>query len=91
MSYEDLMTEINNDVLLERIRQNQKWGLQRHPIGVWLAILGEEFGEVCQASQSYLDLVSSKKTDADDLYMELIHVAAVASAIAEQIKEESKF
>jgi hypothetical protein len=53
-----------------------------------LAILGEEFGEVCQASQSYLNLVSAKETDADDLYKELIHVAAVATAIAEQIREE---
>jgi NTP pyrophosphatase (non-canonical NTP hydrolase) len=86
---EDLMIEINNDVLMERIQQNEKWGNQRHSLGVWLAILGEEFGEVCQASQSYLNLVSAKKTDANDLYIELIQVAAVASAIAEQIKEES--
>jgi hypothetical protein len=87
VTIEDLMQEINNDVLLERIKQNEKWGHQRHSIGVWLAILGEEFGEVCQASQSYLNLVSAKETDSDDLYMELIHVAAVASAIAEQVKE----
>ena len=83
--------KLTNDVLievgLERVRQDSKWGIQRHPIGVWLAILGEEFGEVCQAAQSYLKLVSSKETDADDLYTELIHVAAVASAIAEQVLE----
>lgn len=85
---EETMSVVNMNVFEERLRQNDKWGLQRHPIGVWLAILGEEFGEVCQASQSYLNLVSSKETDADDLYMELIHVAAVASAIAEQVLEE---
>jgi hypothetical protein len=83
---DDLMTEINNDVLLERIRQNELWGIQRHHIGTWLAILGEEFGEVCQAAQSYLKLVSAKETDANNLYEECIHLAAVACAIAEQIK-----
>jgi NTP pyrophosphatase (non-canonical NTP hydrolase) len=85
---EQLLTIVNMNVLEERLRQNEKWGLQRHSLGVWLAILGEEFGEVCQASQSYLNIVSAKETDADDLYMELIQVAAVASAIAEQILEE---
>ncbi|MED1020510.1 hypothetical protein [Bacillus mycoides] len=34
--------------------------------------------------------VSVKDTDADDLYMECIHVAAVAAAIAEQIKEQQR-
>lgn len=84
---EMLMSVVNEDVLAERNRQNGKWGLQRHVIGTWLAILGEEFGEVCQAAQSSLGLASVKETDADDLYTELIHVAAVASAIAEQVKE----
>lgn len=90
MTFYDLMTEINNDVYAERIKQNAKWGNQRHNIGVWLAILGEEFGEVCEASQSYLKLVSTKDTDANNLYKELIQVAAVASAIAEQVKEASE-
>lgn len=85
----DLMIEVWIEILKERERQNEKWGIQRHNIGVWLAILGEEFGEVCQASQSYLNLVSAKETDADDLYKELIQVAAVACAIAEQIKESN--
>lgn len=34
--------------------------------------------------------VSVKDTDTDDLYMECIHVAAVASAITEQIKEQQR-
>lgn len=80
------MQAVNDEVLNERKRQNAKWGHQRHDYGFWLAILGEEFGEVCQAIQQ--GSVASKYTDADDLYTELIHVAAVASAIAEQVKEE---
>lgn len=81
-----LMQQINKAVMHERIRQNQKWGLQRHNYGAWLAILVEEVGEVAQAMQQ--GMVSQKQTDADDLYTELIQVAAVASAIAEQVKEE---
>lgn len=83
-----VMQQINNDVLKERERQNEIWGLQRHPLGTWLAILGEEFGEVCQAIQQ--GSVACKETDADDLYTELIHVAAVASAIAEQVREKGR-
>ena len=81
-----LMTDILNDIRLERLSQDEKWGRQRHRYGVWLAILGEEFGEVCEAMQ--IGMQSEKKTDANNLYEELIQVAAVACAIAEQVKEE---
>lgn len=76
----EVMQVINDDVLEERKR-----GVQRHSMGTWLAILVEEVGEVAQAIQQ--GSVASKDTDADDLYTELIHVAAVASAIAEQVRE----
>lgn len=83
---EELMTVVNMDVFYERLSQNEKWGHQRQHYGTWLAILFEEVGELAQALQQ--GMVSQKKTDADDLYKELIQVAAVASAIAEQVKEE---
>jgi len=38
-----------NEVLQERQRQDAKWGEQNHGLPVWLAVLGEEYGEVCQA------------------------------------------
>jgi len=84
----DLMVAVNDDVIQERVRQNVKWGHQRHHMGAWLAILTEEVGEVSQAMQGRLGLTSMKDSDANDLYKELIQVAAVASAIAEQVKEE---
>lgn len=83
MNYENAMLEVNRQVWIERINQNKKWGRQNHDNGKWLAILGEEFGEVCQAIQQGSS--SSKETDASNLYEELIHVAAVASAFAEQV------
>jgi hypothetical protein len=36
------------DVMRERLRQEDKWGAQHHPIEWWLAILGEEVGEACE-------------------------------------------
>ncbi|MFS0822148.1 MazG-like family protein [Bacillus sp. 1P02SD] len=75
-----------NDVALERLRQNSKWGKQRHDLGTWLQILIEEVGEVAQAMQASKGW--GKDTDAQDLYNELIQVSAVAVAIAEQIREE---
>lgn len=76
------------EVFHERIRQNQKWGKQVHDYGTWLMILGEEFGEVCQALQATKGW--GKGTDAQDPYKELIQLAAVAVAMAEQIKERSE-
>lgn len=83
LAYVTTMLEVNKQVIKERARQNEKWGLQNHDNGRWLAILGEEFGEVCQAMQQ--GSLASKETDASNLYEELIHVAAVASAFAEQV------
>lgn len=76
------------DVLLERIRQTKLWGVQRHLELRWLAILMEEVGEVAEALQT--DMNSYKATDANNLYTELIQVAAVACAFAEQVREESE-
>lgn len=83
MNYETSMLEVNEQVFEERARQNDKWGRQNHENGRWLAILVEEVGEVAQAMQQ--GSAASKETDADNLYEELIHVAAVASAFAEQV------
>lgn len=74
------------DVQAERVRQDLKFGKQRHSMGKWLQILVEEVGEVAQAMQR--GEVQSKDTDADDLYTELIQVAAVAVEIAEQVAEQ---
>ncbi|MBO1515584.1 hypothetical protein [Metabacillus bambusae] len=88
MNLRNLKLQVLSDVDLERARQDSLWGKQRHQYGTWLAILGEEHGEVCQAIQSKIGLISSKETDSDNLYIELIHLAAVAVAIAEQVREE---
>jgi NTP pyrophosphatase (non-canonical NTP hydrolase) len=85
MNKDDLQHEVLYDVKRERMRQDQKWGLQRHDYGTWLQILVEEVGEVAQAMQQQKGW--GKETDASNLYTELIHVSAVAVAVAEQVLE----
>lgn len=61
----------------ERDAQDKKWGAgRRHHPAHWLAILGEEFGEVCRA---YHD------GDASGFEKELVQVAAVAVCILEHV------
>jgi NTP pyrophosphatase (non-canonical NTP hydrolase) len=66
--------DVLNEVVLERIRQQMKWGEQNHNAPMWYAILGEEFGEVANAFLEY---------DMENYRTELIQVAAVAVAMVE--------
>lgn len=85
----ELKTRVLLDVDIERDSQDAKWGKQNHDYGKWLQILVEEVGEVAEAMQ--VKNGWSKGSDADDLYRELIQVAAVSVAIAEQvIRDDTK-
>lgn len=42
------LAEALANVAEERHRQNERWGSQHHPPGVWLAVLAEEVGEVAR-------------------------------------------
>lgn len=73
--------KIINLINEERIAQDKKWGVQRHHPFMWNTILGEEVGEVNQAS---LDLENGIDTE-EHLVEELIQVAAVAVSYVESI------
>jgi len=67
------------DVLLERQRQDSKWGEQNHQPFEWLSVLGEEVGETCQAAnQAHYNGQPWHR-----YRTELVHVAAVALAAVE--------
>lgn len=76
------MAKSIRDVLLwveeERDRQDNKWGEQNHTYQ-WTSILGEEYGEVCEAMNRVL-FGSNKEKAVADLRMELIQCAAVCVA-----------
>ena len=61
----------------ERDRQNDKWGVQNYSPALWLAILGEEYGEACKA------MLEGRR---DAFIAELVQVMAVAAATIECIE-----
>ena len=71
-------------VMNERERQDAKWGEQNHDAEMWLVILGEEFGEACQAALA--DRFGGKNATEkreSQLRKEVVQVAAVALAMLE--------
>ncbi len=72
--------QVINDILAERQRQNEKWGVQSHSNPYWHLILGEEVGEV---ANTILEGEGDER-----LYQELIQVAAVATQWCERILEK---
>jgi hypothetical protein len=83
--------------LRERASQNVKWGIQDHDPFVWLAVIGEEFGESCEALLHFrvawvLQQVTGKDDDAGRLAQleahareELVQTAASAMAAVEAL------
>ena len=79
------MKHVYDEVKAERERQEQKWGEQNHHPLAWLAILGEEVGEVNKAVlEAYFP---NYKTQGDytEARKELIQVSAVAIAMIESL------
>lgn len=82
----DLLTEIQLEAIrMERERQDAKWGEQNHEPPKWLGILGEEFGELCQAvNETVLDSATKRERGGyENMRREAIHVAAVAVGFLE--------
>jgi len=71
----------------ERNRQDEKWGQQNHAQQAWVGILGEEYGEYCQAvNETYLNNATKKNEGGyENLLKELTHVAAVAVGAMESL------
>ncbi len=92
------------EVLAERSRQDIIWGEQNYNDYYWLAILGEEFGEVCRAlieksvvvfpvveDMNGMELHSIRNNPfKEHLKKEIIQVAAVCIAWLECIERRKK-
>lgn len=90
MSISDREVRIVSLIDAERRRQDEIWGWpQDKTIPEWMTILGEEFGEACQAgNQIYFD--HSDETDGQDLVTELIQVAAVVVSALLDLAEQNE-
>jgi hypothetical protein len=77
----------------ERERQDAKWGEQNHAPQYWVGILGEEYGEYCQAvNETVFDngKIERLKGGTDNMITELTHVAAVAVSAIECLLREGE-
>jgi len=77
-----------NLIDIERDRQDTKWGIQDHAPQLWTGILGEEYGEYCQAVNETVFNNGEKaklKGGYDNMLTELTHVAAVAVGAMESL------
>lgn len=92
------MLKILNEIAAERKRQDAKWGEQNWNPVEWVAILGEEFGEVSKEALEYyfnkkMGTVPDQPKDVQfqqerlqDYRKELIQVAAVALAMIQSLE-----
>lgn len=75
-------------VQAERKRQDEKWGDQsgNHPFE-WMSILGEEYGELCEAVNETFFKNGDKpeRGGIDKMRKEAVQVAAVAVALIEAL------
>ncbi len=76
------MKDIIHEIVEERQRQKIKWGKQDHHPLEWLAILGEEVGEV---NRAVLSFHFGGTADTQNYRKELVQVAAVAIAAIESL------
>lgn len=89
VSYQDaqsnsqIQKRIIDAVLTERQRQDSKWGEQNHPPHYWTGILGEEYGELCEAINETVFDNGSDRGGYENMRAEAIHVAAVAIGFLE--------
>lgn len=81
--------KIVEDCLVERVRQNEKFGWNRnHHPAEWLMILGEEVGEVNEEGINYtFNPDRLKPMNLLDMRKELVQVAAVAMAFIEDLDD----
>lgn len=70
----------------ERNRQDKKFGVQNHHPFAWLAILGEEVGEVNKAALETEFNYDGCDRDFTNYKTELVQVAAVALAMIENME-----
>lgn len=81
------------DVVEERERQDAKWGQQNHDPQFWMAILGEEFGELCLAVNETVfnnGPEERAKGGYTNMRQEAIQVAAVAVQFVEMLDRRFK-
>lgn len=76
----DVKLRVLSLILDERTRQDAKWGAQNHSPALWATLLGEEYGEFCEAVNEtvFEHGIHRERGGHENMLRELTHVAAVA-------------
>lgn len=83
----EIQRVVVDEILAERERQDGLYGEQNHEPFTWLGILGEEFGELCEAvSETSLPGRHPDRGGVKNMRREAIHVAAVAVSFVEYLE-----
>jgi hypothetical protein len=93
MSSTEIQQKVIDMIRAERDRQDKKWGVQRHDLPVWATILGEEYGELCQAiNETIFDNGPEARLKGGyaNVKKEAIQVAAVAVALVEMLERAGR-
>jgi len=82
------LNPVLRDIMIERVKQDDKWSEQNHAPEWWMQILMEEVGEAAKALLEASFSVSGKQLKAEPAWLidyrkELVQVAAVAIAAIE--------
>jgi len=78
------------DVLDERKRQDKIFGEQNHCLPMWVPIIGEEFGELCEAIYETIHPTQGKAVKGGYVNMrnEAIQLAAVSQKFVEYLDRQ---
>lgn len=73
-----------------RYEQLEKWGEQEHTWSEWATILGEEYGELCEAiNETVLNNATKPELGgSENMVNEVVDVAAVALQMLEYLLDE---
>lgn len=84
---EERQVAIVDQILDERLAQDEKWGEQNHNPVEWMSILMEEVGEA--SKEAIENHFNPDTTNLDKYRCEMIQVAAVALAMIECLDREN--
>jgi len=88
---DEVTKHILNNVLITRIRQLTKFGIQNHDDFTWFAILSEEIGEVAKeiVDNNFTKSVQERHTTHESMKYEIIDCIAVCVSWLDNIEKRT--
>lgn len=85
-----IQTGIINELIKERDRQDKLWGEENHMPYFWTGLIGEEFGELCEAISETVFDIKPEKGGYENMKKEAIHLAATTIKFLECLERNKE-